>query len=188
MAIHGNRAAIGSLAGADAVIHLAGEPVAQRWTPEVKRRIREQPGGWDPESGERLVEAIPAPAGAGLRLGDRLSTGRAAMRSSPKHPRRATDFLAEVVVDWEKAARQAEASASGWSRCGFGVVLGKEAARWPRCCRRSGWAWVGVGFGRPVDVLDSRGRRDRSDPVRARRIRPSAAPMNATAPATGHER
>src|ERR1700731_679938 len=30
----------GSLAGADAVIHLAGEPVAQRWTPEVKNRIR----------------------------------------------------------------------------------------------------------------------------------------------------
>src|SRR5438105_10038269 len=29
-----------SLADADAIIHLAGEPVAQRWTPEVKRRIR----------------------------------------------------------------------------------------------------------------------------------------------------
>ena len=30
----------GSLAGANAVIHLAGEPVAQRWTPEAKKRIR----------------------------------------------------------------------------------------------------------------------------------------------------
>jgi len=29
-----------SLEGSDAVIHLAGEPVAQRWSPEVKRRIR----------------------------------------------------------------------------------------------------------------------------------------------------
>src|SRR5271154_1618879 len=28
-----------ALAGADAVIHLAGEPVAQRWTPEVKKKI-----------------------------------------------------------------------------------------------------------------------------------------------------
>src|SRR6476660_1810108 len=26
--------------GCDAVIHLAGEPVAQRWTPAVKNRIR----------------------------------------------------------------------------------------------------------------------------------------------------
>ena len=25
----------------DAVVHLAGEPIAKRWTPEVKRRIRE---------------------------------------------------------------------------------------------------------------------------------------------------
>ena len=30
-----------SLRDADAVIHLAGEPVAQRWSQEVKRRIRE---------------------------------------------------------------------------------------------------------------------------------------------------
>src|SRR3984893_1065669 len=28
-----------SLASADAIIHLAGEPVAQRWTPEAKQRI-----------------------------------------------------------------------------------------------------------------------------------------------------
>ncbi len=27
--------------GADAVVHLAGEPVAQRWSPEAKRRIRD---------------------------------------------------------------------------------------------------------------------------------------------------
>ncbi|MGB7719063.1 MAG: NAD-dependent epimerase/dehydratase family protein, partial [Bryobacteraceae bacterium] len=30
-----------SLREADAVIHLAGEPLAQRWTSEAKRRIRE---------------------------------------------------------------------------------------------------------------------------------------------------
>src|SRR5262249_3014666 len=30
-----------ALADADAVVHLAGEPVAQRWTDDVKRRIRE---------------------------------------------------------------------------------------------------------------------------------------------------
>ena len=29
-----------SLAEAGAIIHLAGEPVAQRWTPEVKQKIR----------------------------------------------------------------------------------------------------------------------------------------------------
>ena len=30
-----------SLQGSDAVVNLAGEPVAQRWTPEVRRRIRD---------------------------------------------------------------------------------------------------------------------------------------------------
>src|SRR5579862_469983 len=30
-----------SLNGMDAVVHLAGEPVAQRWNPQVKRRIRD---------------------------------------------------------------------------------------------------------------------------------------------------
>ena len=30
-----------SLASADAVVHLAGEPVAQRWTAEAKKRIRD---------------------------------------------------------------------------------------------------------------------------------------------------
>jgi hypothetical protein len=30
-----------SLESADAIIHLAGEPVAHRWTAETKRRIRE---------------------------------------------------------------------------------------------------------------------------------------------------
>ena len=34
-----------SLRGADAMIHLAGENVAQRWTPEAKRRIRRKPHG-----------------------------------------------------------------------------------------------------------------------------------------------
>src|SRR5581483_7490399 len=32
---------VGSLTGADAVIHLLGEPVAQRWNPDVKRAIRD---------------------------------------------------------------------------------------------------------------------------------------------------
>src|SRR5215210_4838058 len=30
-----------ALAGADAVVHLLGEPVAQRWTADAKRRIRD---------------------------------------------------------------------------------------------------------------------------------------------------
>src|SRR5215471_15180667 len=45
---------IASLENAGAAIHLSGEPVAQRWTTETKRRIRES----RVESTERLVETI----------------------------------------------------------------------------------------------------------------------------------
>ncbi len=45
-----------ALKDADAVVHLAGEPVAQRWTPEAKARIRESRVAGT----RRLVEALAA--------------------------------------------------------------------------------------------------------------------------------
>jgi len=48
-----------SLEGSDAVIHLAGEPVAQRWSPEAKRRIRPA-GSWAPKRWWRLLRISPA--------------------------------------------------------------------------------------------------------------------------------
>ena len=43
-----------AIAGADAIIHLAGEPVAQRWSDDVKRRIRDS----RVNGTRRLVDAI----------------------------------------------------------------------------------------------------------------------------------
>ena len=55
-----------ALAGADAVVHLLGEPVAQRWTSESKERIRASR-----VAGTRaLVQGL-------LALGARASAGRA---------------------------------------------------------------------------------------------------------------
>src|SRR5437899_5046122 len=45
-----------SIANADAIVHLAGEPVAQRWTPEARRKIRES----RVQGTERLVRALSA--------------------------------------------------------------------------------------------------------------------------------
>jgi hypothetical protein len=50
------RGNLNGLAGADAVVHLAGEPVSQRWTKEVRERIRSS----RVEGTRRLVEAIRA--------------------------------------------------------------------------------------------------------------------------------
>src|ERR1039458_4744202 len=49
-----------ALTGADAVVHLLGEPVAQRWTEESKRRIRES----RVNSTRSLVAGLGSPAEA----------------------------------------------------------------------------------------------------------------------------
>lgn len=114
-----------ALAGADAVVHLAGEPVAQRWTAEVRRRIRES----RVRSTARLVEALAqlpqrpsvfVCASATGYYGDR---GEEVLdeTSAPGE-----GFLAETCVEWEKAAQAAEALGVRVVRLRFGVVLGRE--------------------------------------------------------------
>lgn len=114
-----------SLATADAIIHLAGESVAQRWTPEVKQRIRSS----RVDGTRNLVNAIAKQSRRPKLLvcasaigyygsrGDEILTEA----SSPGH-----DFLAGVVIDWEKAAEQAEPLGIRVVRLRFGVVLGTD--------------------------------------------------------------
>ena len=85
-------APVDALAGRDGVVHLAGEPIAQRWTQESKERIRSSR-----ELGTtRLIEGLAAVPGATPRAG-RLpprsaTTARAATSNSTKtrHPGRAS--------------------------------------------------------------------------------------------------
>ena len=93
-----------ALDGVDAVIHLAGEPVAQHWSPCVKRRILES----RVRGTEQLVRAILKREGkppvfisaSGIHYyGFHRGTGL--NESSPAGP----GFLAEVCHQWERAAR-----------------------------------------------------------------------------------
>ncbi len=98
-----------ALSGADAVVHLLGEPIAQRWTGSTKRAIRDS----RVQSTRNLVEALGAlrdderpsvlvsqsATGYYGSTGDRLITEDAGAGS---------DFLARVVVEWEREARAAE--------------------------------------------------------------------------------
>jgi uncharacterized protein (TIGR01777 family) len=93
------------LEGRDAVVHLAGEPVAQRWSADAKRKIlqsREQ-------GTRRLVQALE---GTGVKAlisasgvgyygvhGDERLT-----EDSPP----GSDFLAQVCAAWEREAQLAE--------------------------------------------------------------------------------
>ena len=109
-------------AGVDGVVHLAGESVARRWTPERKRRIRESR-----VAGTRhLVEALAAlderprvlvSASAVGIYGDRGD--ETLTEESPP----GGGFLAEVCAEWEEAAERAAALGVRVARLRIGVVL-----------------------------------------------------------------
>ena len=90
-----------ALRGADAVVHLLGEPVAQRWTDASKRRIRES----RVLSTRNLVTALSALAD-GERpavLVSQSATGYYGPQGDEPLDESApagSDFLAEVVTAW----------------------------------------------------------------------------------------
>jgi uncharacterized protein len=99
-----------ALRGADAVVHLLGEPVAQRWTEASKRRIRES----RVLATRNLVQALDALAdGERPRvLVSQSATGYYGAQGDEPLDERApagSDFLAEVVTAWEYEADQAKA-------------------------------------------------------------------------------
>lgn len=117
----------GILGSADALVHLAGEPVAQRWTAAAKKRIHDS----RVEGTRRLVSALSAQprrprvlvcasaVGYYGSRGDQILTET----SSP-----GSDFLARVVTDWEETARSAESLGVRVVCLRFGMVLGHGGA------------------------------------------------------------
>jgi uncharacterized protein (TIGR01777 family) len=114
-----------ALSGRDAVVHLAGEPVAQRWTDEAKRRIRASR-----EAGTRnLVEGLRA---ADPRPGVLVSSS-AVGYYGPRGDEEVTetepageDFLAGVTAVWESEAARAEELGLRVVRVRTGIVLDRE--------------------------------------------------------------
>jgi uncharacterized protein (TIGR01777 family) len=112
----------GALAGADAVVHLAAENIAQRWSASARNEIRESRVAGTANLVAGIAAAVPAPrvlvsASAVGYYGNR---GDEAL-SETATP--GTDWLATVCVGWEAAAAGAEAL--GLRVCGVrtGVVL-----------------------------------------------------------------
>ena len=116
-----------SLAGAGAVVHLAGEPVAQRWTAEAKKKIRES----RVLGTRRLVQALstlsprPSTLVCASAIGIYGSRGDEVLtESSPA----GSGFLAEVCREWEKEAELAESLGIRVARIRTGIALGKGGA------------------------------------------------------------
>src|SRR4051794_1404626 len=111
-----------ALAGRDAVVHLAGENVAQRWSDDAKRRIHESR-----EQGTRhLVEGLRAAEPRPSALVSSSAVGYYGPHGDeplPEDTPPGDDFLARVCVAWEREARAAEALGVRVVLVRTGVVL-----------------------------------------------------------------
>ncbi len=97
-----------ALAGSDAVIHLAGEPVAQRWSAAAKQAIHNSR-----ETGTRhLVDAIAASDRKPAALLSSSAVGYYGKHGDDvvtEQTAAGNNFLASVCVAWEREALRAEA-------------------------------------------------------------------------------
>ena len=94
-----------SISGCDAVVNLAGEPIAERWSPQQKRAIMDSR-----QLGTRkLVEAIamaeqkPQVLVSGSAIGYYGTSENSAFDENSSS---GTDFLAQVCQNWEQEAQK----------------------------------------------------------------------------------
>lgn len=112
----------GALSGRDAVVHLAGEPVAQRWNDASKRAIREsrELGTRNLVAGIAAAEPKPATLVASSAVG---YYGKHGDERVPESSPAGSDFLADVCVRWEREADLAEGLGLRVVKIRTGVVL-----------------------------------------------------------------
>lgn len=130
--------------GAGAIIHMAGEPVAQRWTPDVKRRIRESR-----VNGTRaLVAAIEKSAVRPKTLIAASAIGYYGDRDVEEldeTSKPGTGFLPEVCVEWENAALAARKLGVRVVLLRIGIVLHESGG-----ALKTMLPFFRLGFGGPV--------------------------------------
>jgi uncharacterized protein (TIGR01777 family) len=111
-----------ALDGVDAVVHLAGEPIAQRWTPSAKRRIRESRVRGTELIATTLVQLARPPRVlvSGSAMGIYGNRGDEELDETSAS---GTDFLAEVATAWEAAADPAARAGVRVVKVRTGLVL-----------------------------------------------------------------
>lgn len=117
------------LDGCDAVVNLAGEPIAKRWTPTVRRRILDS----------RVVSTTAlsqACAAAEVPvLVNASATGWYGDRGDEildEHSPCGGGFLADVCVAWEHALRPARQAGVRTVSCRFGMILAAHGGALPK--------------------------------------------------------
>jgi uncharacterized protein len=111
-----------ALSGRDAVLHLAGEPVAQRWSARAKRAIRDSRVTGTHNLLEGLAHAQPRPPTlvSSSAVGYYGAHGEEPLDEDAPP---GEDFLAQVCVEWEHAAAAASELGARVVQVRTGVVL-----------------------------------------------------------------
>ena len=144
-----------ALEGVEAIVHLAGENIGQRWSDDVRRRVLDSR-----VNGTRLI----AEAAAGLASRPVLVCASAIgfygdrgdeIVDEESVP--GTGFLADVVEAWEAAAEPARAAGLRTAHLRQGIVLSKEGGALARMLLpfklgtggrigsgRQWWSWVSL--------------------------------------------
>ena len=127
----------------DAIVHLVGEPIAQRWTPAVKERIRQS----RIQSTRQLIAAIASlkqkpkvliSASAVGYYGDRGNE----VLTEASIP--GQGFLADVCLNWEYEAARARELGLRVVHVRIATVLGHDGGAFPKCWRRFAGELAGV--------------------------------------------
>lgn len=104
----GEKPPLNSVPRLDAVVHLAGEPIAQRWTEEAKKRIHDSriAGTRDLVSGIGELQHKPATLVCASAIGYYGNRGDEILTEQSEP---GPGFLADVCVQWEQEAYAAQA-------------------------------------------------------------------------------
>jgi uncharacterized protein len=117
----------GAVPECDSIVNLAGEPVAQRWNEAAKQRIHDS----RVEGTRALVNALSALSSRPRTMVCASAVGYYGSRGDQLLTEGSTpgsDFLAQVVMDWEEAAQTGESLGIRVVRMRFGMVLGHGGA------------------------------------------------------------
>jgi len=112
-----------------AVIHLAGEPVSQRWTDAARERIRASRVDGTRSLIAALRDAPPATLISASAVGYYGSRGDEILTESSGA---AANFLGQVAVDWEREAQTAEEFGVRVVRLRSAMVLGRDGGALPK--------------------------------------------------------
>ena len=125
----------GEIAGAEAVVNLAGAPIAgERWTTQRKMVLRSSRARTTRSLVAALakLKTLPKVFVSASAIGYYGNRGEEVLTEDSKA---GDDFLAQVALEWEAEAKKAEPLGMRVVRARFGIILAKHGGALPQMMR-----------------------------------------------------